>query len=535
MSDKINQQFFVDYIAEHHKMNRADAEKFVNTFFSVIVEALHTDNVVKIKGLGTFKLIDVESRESMNIHSGERFVIERYTKVSFTPDASLRDVINRPFEHFETVLLKDGVSFSDVSEVEGDGDDDNTLDDEPDTSVAESEVVASPKPVVPSADSEETPTAVAVPAVAVIPESEAAAESETVTAAPEKSEVDEAIEQIETPVDESPIEEVEESPAAVVEPSSVESEEAADDVAKDAPAAETEESPAESEEVYVDESGTMAADESESIVEKAENDVATEDDPLQKLIAEAVEEKRKRESVVAGMYTQKHDKETGSTYNGGKNGSGRGMKILTNCVLCVVVLAVIICGYYVAKMYFPELFDDDNVEYNANTDSTIDDFRQIALVDTVMSEPDTLVADSFATETINEDSLNAVKALEDLSQNKDVKPVAVKEVRVEKPAVDNAKPSTPVASGTAQTTAGNAVGKSAINAPVHPDSVNYKVVGTKATHILQPGETLTRVSLKFYGTKDLYPYIVNYNRNVILDPNNVPVGTTLRIPELVKK
>jgi nucleoid-associated protein YgaU len=61
------------------------------------------------------------------------------------------------------------------------------------------------------------------------------------------------------------------------------------------------------------------------------------------------------------------------------------------------------------------------------------------------------------------------------------------------------------------------------------------VVGTKATHILQPGETLTRVSLKFYGTKDLYPYIVSYNRNVILDPNNVPVGTTLRIPELVKK
>ena len=70
--------------------------------------------------------------------------------------------------------------------------------------------------------------------------------------------------------------------------------------------------------------------------------------------------------------------------------------------------------------------------------------------------------------------------------------------------------------------------------PVKPDSVNYTITGTKATYTIKEGETLTRVSLRFYGTKDLWPYIVKHNRGVIKNPNNVPYGTVLKIPELVK-
>jgi nucleoid-associated protein YgaU len=107
-----------------------------------------------------------------------------------------------------------------------------------------------------------------------------------------------------------------------------------------------------------------------------------------------------------------------------------------------------------------------------------------------------------------------------------------------KPATSqSAAQQTATATKQSQTTTGTAAKSSqaALNAPVHPDSVSYKVVGTKATHVLQPGETLTRVSLKYYGTKDLYPYIVQYNKKILANPNNVPVGTSLLIPELQKK
>ena len=72
-------------------------------------------------------------------------------------------------------------------------------------------------------------------------------------------------------------------------------------------------------------------------------------------------------------------------------------------------------------------------------------------------------------------------------------------------------------------------------APFNPDSVNYIITGTKATYTIKEGETLTRVALRFYGTKALWPYIVKYNPDIIKNPNHVPYGTTIKIPELVKK
>ena len=68
-----------------------------------------------------------------------------------------------------------------------------------------------------------------------------------------------------------------------------------------------------------------------------------------------------------------------------------------------------------------------------------------------------------------------------------------------------------------------------------PDSTNYTIAGTQATYTIKPGETLTRVALRFYGTKALYPYIVKHNPDVIKKPDNVPAGTTIKIPKLVKK
>ena len=85
------------------------SEDFVRSFFKIIADGLMHDNLVKVKGFGTFKLIGIEARESINVNTGERFEIAGHTKVSFTPDPVLRDAVNKPFVEFDTVILNDGI------------------------------------------------------------------------------------------------------------------------------------------------------------------------------------------------------------------------------------------------------------------------------------------------------------------------------------------------------------------------------------------------------------------------------------------
>ena len=114
MNEKLNIQNLIELLAEKHGMDKADAESFVKEFFQLIEESLENDKYVKIRGLGTFKLIDVESRESVNINTGERFEIQGHTKVSFAPEPALKDLINKPFSHFETVVLNDETVLEDT-------------------------------------------------------------------------------------------------------------------------------------------------------------------------------------------------------------------------------------------------------------------------------------------------------------------------------------------------------------------------------------------------------------------------------------
>lgn len=87
---------------------------------------MEKDKYVKIKGLGAFKLIDVESRESVNVNTGERFEIQGHTKVSFTPEPALKDIINKPFAHFETVVLNEGTVLEDTPVDSGSEEDEDT-------------------------------------------------------------------------------------------------------------------------------------------------------------------------------------------------------------------------------------------------------------------------------------------------------------------------------------------------------------------------------------------------------------------------
>ena len=93
--------------AADETLDKKTCEAFARTLFEVVEEALLTDKFVKVKGFGTFKLVAVSDRESVNINTGERFQIEGHTKVSFIPDNTLKEEINRPFAHFETIDLSD--------------------------------------------------------------------------------------------------------------------------------------------------------------------------------------------------------------------------------------------------------------------------------------------------------------------------------------------------------------------------------------------------------------------------------------------
>lgn len=93
--------------AADETLDKKTCEAFARTLFEVVEEALLSDKFVKVKGFGTFKLVAVSDRESVNINTGERFQIEGHTKVSFIPDNTLKEEINRPFAHFETIDLSD--------------------------------------------------------------------------------------------------------------------------------------------------------------------------------------------------------------------------------------------------------------------------------------------------------------------------------------------------------------------------------------------------------------------------------------------
>ena len=101
-------------VAKKNKMGIREAENFVRLMFEVIHDGLQEDKFVKVKGLGGFKLTTVKDRESVDVNTGERIVIEGRDRVSFTPDSVMRNLVNKPFAQFDTVILNEGVDFTEI-------------------------------------------------------------------------------------------------------------------------------------------------------------------------------------------------------------------------------------------------------------------------------------------------------------------------------------------------------------------------------------------------------------------------------------
>ena len=104
----------IDLLQGRVKIDSTEMEHFVSEMFSIIRQGLEHDRTVKVKGLGVFKLVDVDARESISVNSGERVLIEGHGKITFVPDATMKELVNKPFSQFETVVLNDGVDFKDL-------------------------------------------------------------------------------------------------------------------------------------------------------------------------------------------------------------------------------------------------------------------------------------------------------------------------------------------------------------------------------------------------------------------------------------
>ena len=472
MNERLTIQDLIDLLAAKHSMTKKDAEAFVKEFFLLIEQALENEKTVKIKGLGTFKLVDVDSRESVNVNTGERFQIKGHTKVSFTPDTKLRDTINKPFAHFETVVLNEGTVLEDTPMEESDEEEGAVSDTE--TEMIDSEIAGNANAggdIHKEIQLEEPVPTVEAVAVAEVPETDAneTGQPETepeliATEEPEAEELPEVEIEPESVSEEAPEEEpVEESSETVLEPAKEQSEETI--IEEQKPETET----------------TEEEEEKTVITEKAE--VTAE-----QIIAQELH-KANMEPVT--LQEQPEIEQPKATYT--DKDSNKKEKSAIPYLIATIIIVLLLCGGAILFIYYPDLF-------SSSSDKNVVDMPEV----TQPVQPEAQLSDIIAhKDTVAE----AVQPQPVVKREPTAEPVKAES----KPAQQQ-----PVASA-------------------YSDSASYKITGTKTKYTIKEGETLTKVSLRFYGTKAMWPYIVKHNPKVIKNPDNVPYGTTIEIPELTKE
>lgn len=472
MNERLTIQDLIDLLAAKHSMTKKDAEAFVKEFFLLIEQALENEKTVKIKGLGTFKLVDVDSRESVNVNTGERFQIKGHTKVSFTPDTNLRDTINKPFAHFETVVLNEGTVLEDTPMEESDEEEGAVSDTE--TEMIDSEIAGNANAggdIQKEIQLEEPVPTVEAVAVAEVPETDAneTGQPETepeliATEEPEAEELPEVEIEPESVSEEAPEEEpVEESSETVLEPAKEQSEETI--IEEQKPETET----------------TEEEEEKTVITEKAE--VTAE-----QIIAQELH-KANMEPVT--LQEQPEIEQPKATYT--DKDSNKKEKSAIPYLIATIIIVLLLCGGAILFIYYPDLF-------SSSSDKNVVDMPEV----TQPVQPEAQLSDIIAhKDTVAE----AVQP----------QPVVKREPTAE-PVKAESKPA-----------------QQQPTASAYSDSASYKITGTKTKYTIKEGETLTKVSLRFYGTKAMWPYIVKHNPKVIKNPDNVPYGTTIEIPELTKE
>ena len=470
MNERLTIQDLTDLLAAKHSMTKKDAEAFVKEFFLLIEQALENEKTVKIKGLGTFKLIDVDSRESVNVNTGERFQIKGHTKVSFSPDANLRDTINKPFAHFETVVLNENTILEDTP-IE-------------DTEEEEAGEDASAQTVLNEMGDNSETTAIEENEGTDNLSEEEPIQEEQIASRPL---VEESIEELAITEESAIVQELTEQ-TSPKEPEEIITE---TNIEEKVEQLEDEEVP--EEEVTIDEQQPASIEEekekitAEKIIEQELLKANLQ--PVTPIVPPA--EKETIKPVQPKQISQPVSKKTAPVKE----------KSPVPYLIAVIVVVLLLCGGVILFIYYPDLF-------SSSSDKNALDMPPVT---TQPVQPEAQLSDTIAHKDTTKIITPDVSKVATTTQ-----PVAKKEEAIPVKAEPQTVTQQPATSA-------------------YLDSASYKITGTKTKYTIKEGETLTRVSLRFYGTKAMWPYIVKHNPKVIKNPNNVPYGTTIEIPELTKE
>ena len=566
MNDKITIQELVEFISGNQSTSKKEIEAFAKEFFKLIEDALQTERYVKIKGFGTFKLIEVDSRESINVNTGERFEIQGHNKVTFTPDATLKEVVNKPFAHFESVVLNDGVFFEEepiVDEETPVTEEEPIIEEEPspipllqeeevpstdvvgsdteeETPVTEEEpiieeeapiieepIIEEEAPIIEEPIIEEEPSPIpliqegGVPSGGVvgsdIEEETPIIEEPIVEEEPLSRDVACSVREEETPIieEEEPIIEEEPSPIPLLQEGGVPSGGVVgSDTEEENPITEEETPIIEEEEPIIEEEpspipllqeggvpsgGVVGSDTEEGTpITEEENPITEEETPKPTgFIAESItniesdlETNKRPESMIGNIKN--------TIVNDFKQDS-QGMKYFFGIVIFIILL----CIAAIVFLYHPTLLTDMMPKPQEQEEATEEATpEEVIPADTLAIQADTL---AVQTDTIVAQPDTVVAPVVELPQP--TPPPVVEEKPQPAP-----QPAT-----------------------TYKASDVYTITGTQAEHVIKRGETLRIISEKYFGTRELSTYIIEYNKDIISNPNNVSVGTKIKIPKLEKK
>ena len=552
MDNKILLQDIADFLCYRSGITKREAEQFVRAFFEVIQQGLERDQYVKIKGFGTFKLVEVGQRESVNINTGERFQINGHTKVSFTPDTSLKDLVNRPFSHFQTVILNDETAIEELDAC--------TV---PEDSEQLNEEVSILESQIPATEGEEN--------ISMINDKEAEANQSESEANQSESEAN----QSEAEANQSESEQIISTEIEENEPKQ-ESEETNEPMSKEVVTpislseVTTSLSNSEEEKDTTEDSMTNIEDSPSTETDKEQQVVIVPiplSEPIDTEVSVASDatssEKSDEESLpteggatdtqcdVASpilppipspeVLASSIPKETAEKDNFRSDGADRasseeafdsivaieteqGMQYLVSQkamrklkrwkTISIVLFAILVTFSLFTLSFLSELFTKCDVETNSSFETTpIEDEEQI------------YAADSSTTDSLHASDTTDVKLITPANVDSIInkKRAASKAPVVAEKTVAEATPA--LREENRQAT------KQAALPQVNRGS--YKITGTRSTHVVSRGETLTSIAEREYGSKSFANYIAIYNG--LKDANYVHAGTTLRLPELQPK
>lgn len=398
MNEKITLQDLVNLLVERQNITKKDAETFVKAIFDLIEEVLERERSVKVKGLGIFKLIEVNTRESVNINTGERFEIQGHSKISFFPESSVKDLINKPFAHFEAVPLNDDTVLEDTLEST-----DSALD-EFNEDLENSEEFDEQREISDSRRNAE------------------AKGGETILQS--------------------------EDSVNLKEPVSVESTEQ------------------ESGEALLQSEISVDLGESGETSDLMENTDGEKEDVEKKNIEDVLDNPTESDK------TKSEEKEL----------EKKKTEIRVRKGWYVALALLLVCVFIGYKLYDRKGGAEEPLQ------KTIDIQKQ---------NPEKEFQQTPSEQPLDKDTLS------DSISSSRTEEISKKE--------------------------------SSTSSHIFSSKEEYDMIGTLQEHTISSGETLRKISLKYYGTKELYSYIVRYNSDIIKNPDNVPVGTVIKIPELRQK